>query len=159
MICNCHTWKRRLPALFSPLLFLITFSPALGDSIPISTIEELFEYGTASLNNPPNYNAQDYHLTNDIDASVTAEWWGTGIGPYPLWQTGYRGTFEGNGYTISNLTIGRPLDEKLTVDPQFGLSKTGSALFGAIAEGGVVRNLTLENVSQDYFGDIGALAG
>lgn len=68
-----------------------------------------------------------YVLAGDIDASgVTIK------GGNPCWQAavGFGGCFDGNGYTISNLTIGDWLE----------------GLFGAIGYNGKVQNVTFKNV-------------
>ncbi|MBE7085845.1 MAG: hypothetical protein E7366_01675 [Clostridiales bacterium] len=67
-----------------------------------------------------------YVLADNIDAS------GVEItGTNPCWQaaSGFRGTFEGNGYTISNLTV-----------------VGGQGLFGAIGDGAKIQNVTFDNV-------------
>lgn len=46
----------------------------------------------------------DYQLANDIDASDTVNW-NAGLGFAPIYN--FRGTLNGNGYTISNLFIKR----------------------------------------------------
>ncbi len=68
-----------------------------------------------------------YVLANDIDASglvldVSTHAWEAGLG--------FCGTLDGNGYTISNLTI-----------PQWT-----NGLFGALGYNGKVENITFENV-------------
>ena len=59
---------------------------------------------------------------------------------------GYAGTFDGNGKTITGLTINQPT--------------TGNVgLFASIAEGGMVKNLTLDNVNITANSNVGAIAG
>jgi hypothetical protein len=76
----------------------------------------------------------NFYLTNDIDASETSIWNG-GAGFEPI--DGFIGTLDGNGYTISGLTINR----------------TGSelGLFGDMGTGGdlgiAIANLTLDSCS------------
>lgn len=58
----------------------------------------------------------------------------------------YAGTFEGNGHTISNLTI-------ISEDTDFG------GLFGYVGENGAVKNLTLSDVEISGSWYIGGIAG
>jgi hypothetical protein len=80
---------------------------------------------------------EDYVLMNDIDASDTINWNG-GKGFEPIggsnWNKQFQGTFDGNGYKISNLYINRS-------------NKTHQGLFGSIRSnyGFFVKNLGLEN--------------
>ena len=78
-------------------------------------------------------------LTADID--LTGKEW-TPIGPRP----GYTGTFEGNGKTITGLTIN-----------QSGKNYVG--LFDHLSYGGKVQNLTLENVQITGFDYVGGVVG
>ncbi len=64
-------------------------------------------------------------LGNDIDAG------GRNIAAGSSWGSGFRGTFDGQGYSISNLTLGD------------GASYSG--IFGAVS-GGTIKNLTFDNV-------------
>jgi hypothetical protein len=82
-----------------------------------------------------------YRLVADIDASGTAEWNG-GAGFAPIGS--FTGTLDGDGHTISGLTISR-------------IGESGVGLFGALR--GTVENLRLENVDVDGSNAIGALAG
>jgi len=117
--------------------------PQLQHLIPVSTPEELQNMNTNRTGH--------YYLTNDIDASDTINWNSgdgfTPIGEYTTYASyaelanRFRGTFDGCGYTISNLYI--------------NLS-TGwnSSLFGCISQGCKIANVTLENVNitgDDYF--------
>jgi len=80
-----------------------------------------------------------YKLGNDIDLE-NVEW--TPVGTY---SASFKGSLDGDGYTIRNLTIDKP-----TVDY--------IGLFGYI-NGGTIKNLTLENASisgKSYVGVIAA---
>ena len=60
---------------------------------------------------------------------------------------GFEGTFDGNGYTISNLTIDNP-------------TAWGQGLFGYLtSENVVVKNLTMDNVNINAADTSGAVAG
>lgn len=67
-----------------------------------------------------------YALACDIDAT------GFETNASPAWEAkvGFKGTFDGQGYTISNLTV----------------TSWTNGLFGAIGEGAVIKNLSLKNV-------------
>ena len=94
-------------------------------------------------------------LSNSIDAGGTSDWYADSesveFGLVPLsgsGATGYSGTFDGNGFTISNLVVEREN------------AGDGVGLFGSIEADGVVRNLRLENASVvSSEGAVGAVAG
>ena len=87
--------------------------------------------------------ASSYKLIADIYANATVS---DSCFPY------FRGTFDGNGYTISNVTI-----------KEAGSNRLG--LFGEISGGAVVKNLTLQNVIVELdaqngnLQEIGTVAG
>ncbi|SHE94614.1 The GLUG motif-containing protein, partial [Psychroflexus salarius] len=84
----------------------------------------------------------DYVLGADIDMSGYND-----FVPIPSQQTSFTGTFNGNGYTISNLSI-------TTTEG----SNTG--LFSHIDEDAVVQNLNLNNITVDAVGENnGIIAG
>ena len=108
----------------------ITYKYYVG-KILISKAEDLLQLaytGAASAGDDGAYaNNNHYVLTGNIDATGLVL---TGSGP--AWQAaiGFRGTFDGQGYTISNLTIN---------DGTHGL-------FGSIGAGAVIKNVKFENV-------------
>jgi hypothetical protein len=78
----------------------------------------------------------NYRLANNLDISETTSW-NSGAGLVPIGPdniTPYKGIFDGQGHTISNLFINRT-----------GLIKI--ALFGWIDAAATVKNLNLENVN------------
>jgi PGF-CTERM protein len=86
-----------------------------------------------------------YVLTGDIDASATSGWDdGTGFDPIGV-APPFSGTFDGEGYTISNLTIHRP-----------GEARVG--LFGTVTDG-TVRNIALDEATVNGSDTTGALVG
>lgn len=92
----------------------------------------------------------EYWLANDINAAATAGWNG-GAGFVPIGQGApyFTGSFDGKGYTISDLFINRPAEDYI-------------GLFGCVhtAGGGVnIIDVTLADV--DITGDdkVGALLG
>ena len=83
----------------------------------------------------------DIPLTGDI--TLTGEW--TPIGTY---DKPYTGTFDGNGKTITGLTV--------TTSDQY------AGLFGCIGDGSTVKNVVLEGVqitSDNSLGSVGGVAG
>ncbi|MCD8017800.1 MAG: S-layer homology domain-containing protein [Oscillospiraceae bacterium] len=88
-------------------------------------------YLQAQVADGTSYEGQYIELTADIE--LTAEW--TPIGDN---TNMFAGTFDGGGYTISGLSIG-------TSSAPSAAQYAG--LFGYVASGTVIRNITLENVS------------
>ncbi len=121
----------------------------LPQSIPISNV--------AGLQAMKNDLRGNYYLIQDIDASATSSWNG-GLGFDPIGDTGiassFNGTFDGGGYTISDLFIDRPTDN-------------GVGLFGWCGDdtdGGTesytrIQNVTLEDADITGARYVGVLAG
>lgn len=97
----------------------------------ISTAEELAALATGDL-------AGSYILTADIDMSGIAAYQPIGTPDQP-----FTGNFDGNGYTVSDLTIDGTGDYQ--------------GLFGVNA--GVIRNVTLEATSISGSNHVGGIAG
>ncbi|MFZ3098438.1 MAG: DUF1566 domain-containing protein, partial [Desulfosalsimonadaceae bacterium] len=70
------------------------------------------------------------------------------VGWDPIGSDGncFTGSYDGDGYIISSLTIDRPSGEML-------------GLFGCVGPGGILRNISLNNVSINGYARIGAVAG
>ena len=99
--------------------------PGLTHTLAISNVTEL----QAMQDNL----ASNYYLTGNIDASATSGWnGGAGFVPIGTFGLKFTGTFDGCGYTISNLYINR--------------NSTGQGLFQAIGANAKVANVTLSNV-------------
>ena len=110
----------------------------------IASIEELQKIGY----DPAYPSAGAYRLTQDIDARDTANW-NAGAGFLPLAQgygPGFEGLLDGQGHTITGLTINRP-----------GESFVG--LIGAHGFGGVLRNIGLCACSVIGGNRVGGLVG
>lgn len=99
------------------------------------------EKGLKNLAELVNNGATDINITLTGDINLTGEW--TPIGNY---EQKYTGTFDGNGKTITGLTI----DQK-------GTSFLG--LIGYLGSGGKVQNLTLENVNLNGNWNVGGVVG
>ncbi len=89
----------------------------------INTAEELSKNGNAK---------GIYYIENDLD--FTGVTW-----PNALQYNAFEGKFYGNGHTISNLSV------------KFNsTSARCGGLFGSVAIGAVIENLTIENLTYDY---------
>jgi hypothetical protein len=88
----------------------------------------------------------DYVLTRDLDLSASADW-NDGAGFDPIGAPGapFRGTFDGNGHTLSGLTIRRP--------------ETDSVGLFATTRGATVDHLTLRAVDVRGGDRVGAVVG
>ena len=112
--------------------------PGLTQTTAISNVAELQAMQDDLTGN--------YYLANDIDA--------TGFDFVPIGQghathTEFTGTFDGCGYTISNLTV----------DKYYADGVRGAGLFGAVRQGARIANLTLENVSITSDTNSGSVLG
>lgn len=99
------------------------------------------EKGLKNLAELVNNGATDINITLTGDINLTGEW--TPIGNY---EQKYTGTFDGNGKTITGLTI----DQKET---------SFLGLIGYLGSGGKVQNLTLENVNLNGNWNVGGVVG
>lgn len=108
----------------------------LADPFILKTAAHLSEFAST----PQDWNSDVYvRLGSDIDASTLTSSIGTMSSPY-------KGHFDGNGHTISNLTV--------------SASDLGSAagLFGALS-GAEIKNLGIRNATVTGVNHVGALAG
>ncbi len=120
----------------------ITLPSSIPDTIAISSYDELKKIGTDFTY--PLYG--NYILTQDIDASLsTSENSGSGFSPIGSMVNRFRGSFDGRGYKISNLTIQRKMEDNM-------------GLFAVIDTDGSVRNLEVSgSIAGNY--SVGILAG
>ncbi len=89
----------------------------------------------------------DYVLTGDIDASETGEWnGGDGFDPIGDPTTRFTGTFDGDGYTISGLTIDRENTRFI-------------GLFGVVGPSGAITNVDLTGATVTGWESVGPLVG
>ena len=113
-----------------------------GNTYTVYTADGLMAWAEAAQGNP----SLNCTLTHDIDLSGT-EW-----EPIGDRNNVYTGTFDGNGHTISNLTITK---ENLSFGDDCGM-------FGRVGTNATIKDLTLESVRLNVGADgipIGALAG
>ncbi len=130
--------------VLSPVSFLTNFNKVKADDILISSCEDL-----QGISNDLTGN---YILTQSIDCSDTQTW--NNLGPtdfegfIPLGDDvdRFTGSFDGQGYSISNLYINLPSDNYI-------------GLFGVIDDGASVHDLNLVNVDITGSSEVGALVG
>ena len=122
------------------LVLLVAATPAFAQ-IEINDIDELQLIG-----NDPGYPLHgNYILGNDIDASATASW-NSGAGFDPIGSMPeFTGTFDGQGYTITGLTINRPASDDV-------------GLFGR-AWNATIQNVQFENGTVTANRAVGMLVG
>ncbi len=107
----------------------------------ISTAEELMSIGSADSAYPAGAN---YKLVNDIDMSVVADKYWTPIAEF-------EGTFDGNGYTISNIVINNNESNEIM---------TNAGLFGVVGATSTIVNLKVVNFyCVGEFVNVGVIAG
>lgn len=83
-----------------------------------------------------------YELGNPIDCSGTADWNnGAGFAPIEV----FTGSFDGNGYTVSGVTIDRPSEDNM-------------GLFGSV-DGGTIENVGVTDVDVTGNDIVGGLVG
>lgn len=162
---------------FSVFLF-ISFPPQLHaqsttkDYHLISTCKDLESIGQG-INYPGASHSdawgldESYQLINNIDCSATnpnhhnhdttpeTTYGDNGFNPigydYPnsKYSEQFTWLFDGNNYTISNLTI---------IDADYSITDVG--LFGKVGYEGIIKNLSLENTYiREATGSVGAIAG
>jgi filamentous hemagglutinin family protein len=104
-------------------------------------------YGLQGIGSSAALLADAYRLANSIDASGTANW-NSGAGFSPIGSSidmPFTGAFDGNGKTISGLSISLPSTEDV-------------GLFGYVRDGSI-SNLSLTNFTVEGSRFVGALAG
>jgi filamentous hemagglutinin family protein len=106
------------------------------------------EYGLQGLGSPSNSLLfSSAELVNDIDASDTSAWNGNaGFAPIGSLDFPYGATFNGQGFTISNLDIYLP-------------NASVAGLFAATRPAAVIENVGLVNASVTANSNVGALVG
>ena len=121
-----------------------TFTIAVGDGSVLYPYYVRTDLELTSIGTPTgtvDWDLTDsYILVNDIDLRLYSD---NGFTPIGSVTTPFSGVFDGNGHTISNLSV---------------KSGNSAGLFGYISASGVVQNLTLTNVTVsgnfDYAGSV-----
>lgn len=117
-------------------------------------------YDLDDLQDMDSHTLDDCVLMNDIDASATRNWNQGGVG-FENSYYGFKpidpfgGTFDGQGFKITNLYINRTQNNGATDNTFVGLF---SEVLRATT-GGFIKDLTLENVDITGRSPVGALAG
>ncbi|CAB3790210.1 beta strand repeat-containing protein [Paraburkholderia caffeinilytica] len=104
-------------------------------------------YGLQGIGSSVSLLADAYKLANSIDASGTANW-NSGAGFAPIGSSTdmpFTGTFDGNGKTITGLSISLPNTQDV-------------GLFGIVQDGSI-SNLSLTNFTVEGSRFVGALTG
>ncbi|MBQ8836658.1 MAG: hypothetical protein IJ002_04020 [Clostridia bacterium] len=143
---------RKIVSLVLTMAMLLTMMPfavvaeddtTVGD-LTISTVAELQSFA-ASVNSGNTYEGKLVVLANDIDL-MDDEGNVADMSPIGTKDTPFKGTFDGQEYTISNLTI-----------------SDGNAdyvgLFGFISSPAVVKNVTVENPYLIGRSNVGGIVG
>ena len=105
-----------------------------GTTYIVSSLAALEAWATEMKNDAK----QNLNCTLAADIDLTGKEWT----PIP----GYTGTFDGDGKTITGLTINKSTESNV-------------GLFASIVEGGTVKNLTLDDVNITAGSNVGAIAG
>lgn len=110
------------------------------------------EQDTVSISDPSDFDDiredldGDYVLTNDIDLSDVPDFEPIGDGNRgDRGQEPFTGTFDGNGYTVTGMTVSRS-------DDYVGL-------FGAVGRNGEVASVGLEDISVEGKNRVGGIVG
>jgi len=90
---------------------------------------------------------KNYTLGTNIDASQTDQWNdGDGFGPIGNESTPFSGSFDGNGYVISEPSVERTNNDSV-------------GLFGVLDSDGQIENVGLESVNISGDSDVGGVVG
>lgn len=138
----------RTSLLVAVILCGATTAWGQDDVIEIGTVEKLKEFRDA-VNAETSYAGKTVKLTADLDLSSETNWEPIGdVAAYP--GKAFKGTFDGNGHTISHLTI----DDQTIYWGR-------AALFGSVSNA-TIKNLNITDVeikSHHYAGAIVAYKG
>ncbi len=123
----------------APTLLFAGGDGSPGDPYQISNVNEFQD-----MNNDLN---ASYILVNDIDANDTATWnLEAGFVPIGNDTAHFNGSFDGNNFSITNLTINRSSTDNI-------------GLFGYANDTAVINNIALINVNITGGDYVGAIAG
>ena len=125
-----------------------TFSGGDGTSTDpyiISSAADLQQLANDVNNDGNNYSGKYLKLTADITLD-TVEDGQSNFTPIGDYSNQFSGTFDGDGHTISNLTINLPDNDYV-------------GLFGNVGTGGTVQNVTLDNANISGNNYVGGLVG
>lgn len=121
-----------------------------GEYIKIKNIDDLFAFAKDVNENGNIYLGKTVHLLANIDLKGKT-WLPIGQTTYGTGSNVFAGTFDGHGYTISNMTV----DSSKEYDPDYT-----SGFFGFIdAAGATIKNLNIENANVTGHHYVSALVG
>jgi hypothetical protein len=121
----------------------------LFHEIAISSLVELQKIG----NDPAFPLDGRYYLTGDIDASSTAYWNNSaGFTPIGNYENPFTGTFDGCGFTVTELHVNQIWQND---NGLYG----AAGLFGVVGESAKICNLHIRDGSVAGFEDVGGLIG
>jgi hypothetical protein len=121
--------------------------PGSSPSVTISDTSYIVINNVTALQAINNNFSGNYVLGTNIDATATSGWnGGAGFVPVGNISTGFSGTFDGLGNTISNLVINQPATNSV-------------GLFGYAATGSLVQNVGLLGGSVTGNNYVGGLVG
>ncbi len=110
-----------------------------GNPYQISTVEDLYAVNRDL--------AAHYILLNDIDLTGITFLWAV-IAPDTMTSSGFQGSFDGNGFTIKNLTISARTNICIDI-----------GLFGYVAAGSIISNLGVYSGDVNGYYFVGGLVG
>jgi FlaG/FlaF family flagellin (archaellin) len=113
------------------------------DPHQIGTLEQL-----QAINKSNATRSQSYELINDVDASRTQSW-NNGFRPIGNGQTKFDGSLDGQGHTVSGLTV----------NTRAGPSGIRGGLVGYVGSNGAVRSIAVEDADVDIGFNAGVIAG
>ncbi|SDT91733.1 filamentous hemagglutinin family N-terminal domain-containing protein [Verrucomicrobium sp. GAS474] len=104
-------------------------------------------YGLQGIGSSSAFLAANWKMANNIDASGTTSWnGGAGFNPIGNSTTGFSGLFEGDGHSITGLTVNN-----------YGIANSG--LFGVVTSMGTLENVAMLGGSFGSYLNAGALVG
>jgi hypothetical protein len=106
-----------------------------------------------NVNHGYDYSGKYFKQVSNLD--LAGKYW-TPIGYrfYPGNEKGFNGTFDGNGYAISNLSIGT------AAEPMAGGDQTQAGLFGALKNAAVLKDIRVSvSIYTNGVTSVGALVG
>jgi len=146
-----RTWFFAIILFFVPFVSMAQFSGgdgSEGDPYSITTPEQLAQLSTFVNENNTDYNSMYYRLDADIDLSDYGTNFNDGKGWIPIghnYYCSFKGHFDGNNKTISNLYIN---NNEYDCTGLFGFINNGAA-----------KNLKMENVNVTGNNNVGSIAG
>jgi Zn-dependent metalloprotease len=139
-----NDWTGSVPSSSQAITFTMDSAKTVTANYESDPDTEIYQISSvadlqALCNTPGNY-GQHFILTADLDCS------GAALTPIGNSSTPFTGIFDGNGHTISNLTITASTQDYI-------------GLFGYVGSGGQIRNLGVEDVNMTGNICVGGLVG